>query len=84
MKPPSKRTVFVASMAITPLLTACQTAQPASSSAIEETATAERETVCMALLPERIERDDYDRSPPAIQEWITDTVLTWAEVCDAA
>lgn len=84
MKRQGKRTVFAASMVTILPLTGCLTTPPASSSAIEITATAERETVCAALLPERIERSDYDQSPPAIQEWITDTVLTWAEVCDAA
>lgn len=84
MKPPSKRLMFGATMVTIPLLTACQSVPAASSSAIEETAAAERKAVCEALMPEVMSRRDYDASPPAIQEWITDTVLVWSEVCDVA
>lgn len=66
-----------------PLLTACQTAQPVSSSAIERAAQTEREALCAALMPQRVSRLEYDASPPGVQEALTDGVAAWLSECES-
>lgn len=72
--------------ALTLTLTACQTTSRPSSSDLVETVASQTEAeityrICEALRPERIGREDYDASPPAIRQAIAQNAAAWVATC---
>lgn len=63
------------------LLTACQTPQGVSSSAIDQSADIEREAMCFAFRPTQVPLKDAEASPRSIQMALRNYADVYVEFC---